>query len=210
MGMYNACTGRENTIEPFGVGATHTVHHAELIASQMALQHRTGHGHLTEFPHEVNHLMDGIRTCIQQSLFIWPRKHRDLLHNIVSLLSAYGKDGVCTTIAKVSPHGGIQENENDRANKSAQRAAALGAVAGSGQPLGTKPFVCVYWLHTYGCVNVDTDAQATAGQVLEAARLRPDHRAAGLAAQPPNIVRPTRCRSRSAWPPLAVLSHWRV
>ena len=145
-GVYDARSGREVTIDPCGHGPTHTVHRAELVAIQSALQHCARNEDVRILT-DSQASMDGIRNYIQRPSHMQMHKHRDLLRDIVTRLAARGRNNLRTTMAKVAAHTGIEGNE--RADQVAKRAAAPDAMTDHSQPLGNRPFDSMFWLHTY-------------------------------------------------------------
>ena len=88
-GVYDACRGSELTVDPCGDGPTHTVHRAELVAIQAALQHCAHDGDVGILT-DSQASMDGIRNYMQRPSHMRTHKYRDLLRDIVSRLAARG------------------------------------------------------------------------------------------------------------------------
>jgi len=184
-GVHDARSGREITIDPCGLGPTHTVHRGELVAIQFALQLCAGNEDVRILT-DSQASMDGIRNYIQKPSHMQTHKYRDLLKDTVARLAARGRNNLRTTIAKIAAHTGIVGNE--RADEVAKRAAAPDAVTDHSQPLGNRQIDDIFWLQTYDYVTAEAKAQAQAGQIPEADQLSPGDRADGLASQPPTVV----------------------
>ena len=136
-GVYDARSGREITIDPCGIGPTQTVHRAELVAIQTALQYCAGNEDVRILT-DSHASMDGIRYYMQKPSHMQMHTYRDLLRDIVARLAARGRNNLRTTIAKVAAHTGIEGDE--RADAIAKRAAAPNAVTDCSQSLGNRPF----------------------------------------------------------------------